>query len=105
MNQSQTITMVLSLAKIAKQTLENDPLSGWGHIVKVYEKHDRFSLDYCPISLHPDAREIRKFNLVRFNSTSYQLYPFVAVVDGASSSQNAVSDFVRKCPPGFKLDN
>lgn len=71
-NQSQSITMVLSSAKSAKQTLENGLLSGWGQITRFSKKHDRFGLDYRPTSLYPAVRGDKKFNPVKFNSVGYQ---------------------------------
>lgn len=97
--------MVLSSAKSAKKTLKDDPLPGWGQIVKVSEKHDRFGLDYRHTSCNPSARGGKKFNPVRFSSTGYQFDPSIAVVDAASSNQHIVISFVRNYPPKFKLDN
>lgn len=72
--------------------------------MKVYEKHNRFGVSYRPTSRHPDAREGKRFNPIRFNNANYQLDSSVAIIDGASSSQHAIFSFIRKCPLGFKLD-
>lgn len=104
-NLSQSTTLVLSLAKSAKQTLENGPLPGWGKIVRVSEKHDHFGLGYRPTSHHPSARGGKRFNPIRFSSAGYQRDSSIALMDGASSSQCEVTGLIRKCPPGFKLDN
>lgn len=97
--------MVLSSTRSAKKNLEKVFLSGWGQIMKVAEKHNHFGLGYHPTSRHPGARGHNKFNPVCFSSAGYQYDLYVAVVDGASSSKLAVSHFICKCPPGFKLDN
>ena len=47
----------------------------------------------------------KRFNPTKFSSAGYQWDSSIAVVDGASSSQRAISDLIHKCPPGFKLDN
>lgn len=73
--------------------------------MRVSEKHGRFGLGCHPISRHPAMRRGKKFSLVRFSSAGYQLDSSIAVVDGVSSKQCAVSGLIRKCPPGFKLDN
>lgn len=104
-NQSQSGAMVLSSAKSAKQALKNGPPPGWGLIVKVSEKYELFGFGYRLTYRHPAAREGKKFNPIKFSSAGYQFDPSVAVVDGATSNQCAVSGFIRKCPLGFKLDN
>lgn len=104
-NQSQPAVVVLSSTRSAKKTLEKSPLSGWGQIVKVAEKHDHFGLGYHPASCHTSARGLKNFNLIWLSNPDYQYDLSIAVVDGASSSKIAVSNFIRKCPPRFKLDN
>lgn len=54
---------------------------------------------------HLDARGGKRFNLIRFSSAGYQFDSSIVVIDGASSNQHAVFSLIRKCPPGFKLDN
>lgn len=103
-NQSHSTTLVLSSSKSSKKTLENGPLPGWGQIVRVYEKHDHFGLDYRPTSRHPATRGGKRFNPVKFNSVGYEWDYSVAVVDRASSSQYAVFGLIRKCPLVLKLD-
>lgn len=43
--------------------------------------------------------------MVKFSRVGYQLDSSLAVVDGVNSSQRAISSLIRKCPPGFNLDN
>lgn len=104
-NQSQSVAAVLSSQESARKTIEKGPLSGWGQIMNIAEKHDHFGLGYHPASRHSSARGCKKFNLVRFSNTGYQYDLSIEMVDIASFSEPTVSDFVHKCPPGFKLDN
>lgn len=85
--------MVLSSSKSSKKTLENGHFLGWGHIVKVFDKHDHFGLGYRITSRHPAARGGKKFNPIRFSSIGYQFDPYVEIVNGASSSQHAISGY------------
>lgn len=62
---------MLSSTKSSKETREKGPLSGWGQIVNVDEKHDHFGLGYHPASHHPSARGCKKFNPDRFSSAYY----------------------------------
>lgn len=73
--------------------------------MRVFEKHDQFGLGYHPTSCNPATRGGKRFNPIRFRSVGYQWDSPVAVVDGASYSQRAVSSLIHKCPSGFKLDN
>lgn len=61
---SRSTFVVLSSAESAMKTLEKGPLSGWGHIVNVAEKHDCLGLSYHLASRHPSARGRKKFNPV-----------------------------------------
>lgn len=104
-NPSQSTTLVLSLAKSAKQTLENGPLPGWGKIMRVPDKHDRFGLGYHPTSYYSAVRGGKRFNPIRFSNATYQWDSSVALVYGESSTQRAVYGFIHKYPMRFKLDN
>lgn len=73
--------------------------------MKVSEKHEHFGLGYRRTSRHPAATGGKKFNSVRFSSAGYQFDPSVAIVDRENSIQRTIFSLVRKCPPGFKLDN
>lgn len=73
--------------------------------MNVAEKHDFFSLSYHYASCHPSSKGRKKFNSVRFSSAGYQYDLSIIIVDDENSNKPAVSDFIRKCPLGFKLDN
>lgn len=47
-NHDQSSTTILSLVRSTKQTLEKGMLVGWGQIVNVTEKHNRFGIGYRP---------------------------------------------------------
>ena len=47
-NHDQSSAKILSSVRSAKQTLEKGPLSGWGQIVNVIKKHDKFGIGYRP---------------------------------------------------------
>lgn len=52
-NKNQSSATILSSAKSAKKTLEKGPLLGWGKVVNVAEKRDRFGIGY-----HPATRKV-----------------------------------------------
>lgn len=97
--------MVLSLVKSTRETLEKGPLSGWGQIVNVVEKHGRFLIGYSSSARQSGSRKQIKFNLVRFNSAGFQDDHIVAVISDSSYNKKKAPSFVRRFPPGFKLSN
>lgn len=73
--------------------------------MKVTEKDGHFGLGYHPTSRHLGEMGRKKFNPVGFSSACFQYALSVVVVDDANSIKSAISDFIRKYPHGFKLDN
>ena len=43
-NHDQSSTTILSLVRSTRETLEKGLLSGWGQVVNVTEKHERFGI-------------------------------------------------------------
>ncbi|XP_050889420.1 uncharacterized protein LOC127094658 [Lathyrus oleraceus] len=103
-NNNQSSATILSSTKSAKQTLEKGPLPGWGKVVNVAEKRDRFGIGY-----HPATRKVspkkKQFNPVKFCSADYQNEHTVAVTGESSGNKPGAPSLVRRYPPGFKLPN
>ncbi|XP_050919835.1 uncharacterized protein LOC127137414 [Lathyrus oleraceus] len=103
-NNNQSSATILSSAKSSKQTLEKGPLPGWGKVVNVAEKSNRFGIGY-----HPATRKVsqkkKQFNPVKFNSVGYQSEHTMAVIGESSGNKPGAPNLVRRCPPGFKLSS
>lgn len=103
-NHDQSSTTILSSVRSAKQTLEKGSLAGWGQVVNVAEKHDRFDIGYRP-SAHKESIKKQKFNPVKFNIVSFQDDHVVEVIGESSGNKQETPSFVCRCPLGFKLTN
>lgn len=103
-NNNKSSTTIISSAKSAKKTLEKGLLPGWGKVVNLAEKCDRFGITY-----HPETRKVsskkKNFNPVKFSSADYQREHTMAVIRESSGNKPGASNFVCRCPPGFKLPN
>lgn len=83
-NHDQSFTTILSSVISVGETLEKGMLFGWGKVVNVTEKHDKFGIGYHPSKCKANLRKQKKFNPVRFNSACFQSDHTVAVVGEAS---------------------
>lgn len=79
-------------------------LSGWGQVVNMAEKHDRFGIGYCPSACKVNPRK-QKFNPVKFSNAGFQGDDTMAVIGESSGSKPETPSLIRRCPPGFKLAN
>lgn len=103
-NHDQSSAIILSSVRSAKQTLEKGILAGWGKVVNVAEKHDRFGIGYRPSACKASSRK-KQFNPVKFSSAGFQGDHTVAVIGESSGSKSETPSLIRRCPPGFKLTN
>lgn len=102
-NHDQSSATILSSVS-AKQTLEKGLLAGWGQVVTMTEKHNKFGIGYRPSARKASPRE-QKFNHVKFSSAGFQDDHIVAVIGESSGRKQETPNFVHRCPPGFKLTN
>lgn len=103
-NHDQSPATVLSSVRSAKQTLEKGPLPGWGKVVDVAEKREKFGINYHPTARKASSKK-KQFNPVKFSSAGFQNDQTVAVIGESSSSKPDTPSLTRKCPIGFKLPN
>lgn len=66
-NHDQSSATVLSLVRNSKQTLEKCLLPGWGRVVDMAEKRDRFGIGYHPAACKASPK---KSSSTRSNSTT-----------------------------------
>lgn len=104
-NHDQSSATILSSIRSAKKILEKGLLSGWGQIVNVTKKHNKFGIGYHPSACKVSPRKQKKFNPIKFSSAGYQDNHTVAVVGEANGSKQETPNFIRRYPPRFKLTN
>ncbi|XP_050914130.1 uncharacterized protein LOC127128803 [Lathyrus oleraceus] len=103
-NHNQSSATILSSTKSAKKKLEKGPLPGWGKVVNVAEKRDRFGIGYHQVVCKESPKK-KQFNLIKFSSADFQNEHTVVIIGESSGSKPGASSLIRKCPPGFKLPN
>ncbi|XP_050896761.1 uncharacterized protein LOC127103553 [Lathyrus oleraceus] len=104
-NRSQSSTTIISSAKSAKQTLKKGPLPGWGKVVNMAEKHERFGIGYHPTACQASPKK-KQFNPVKFNIADFQNEHIMEVIGESSDNKpEKPSLIIRICPPVFKLSN
>ncbi|XP_050895784.1 uncharacterized protein LOC127102458 [Lathyrus oleraceus] len=65
---------------------DKGPLAGWGQVVNVIQKHNRFGIGYRPSARKASPRK-QKFNPIKFSSAGFQDDHTVAVVGESSGNK------------------
>ena len=79
-------------------------LAGWGQIVNVTEMINKLGIGYHPSACKASSRK-QKFNPIKFNSAGFQDGHTVEIIGESGGSKQETPNFVRRCPPGFKVTN